>query len=425
MANYFHKQVLTRKPNHIVRPRLIHPLARDLCLLYSHSHSKGELTSRSAQNVVPLTLSGGANYAIDQYGRHLYLDATDGAAESTGGLEPPFSNPSTSITVMTKMRWPTTSGNQCFMFSARRPGVSDAYAVGNDPSITNHDPRFVVDGNWTTAGAVALPNSLLSPVWLVGRWRSGSPVSIYVYDEFGYLIASTSTGNLTTTITYDTAGDQTEIHIGNPGLYEEHHHYFDAIWARRLNDSEVLQVIRNPWQLLNPRVQSINFPVAGGTVITITPATMAQLIGQNYNVSAANDIQVSVGTMQPLIGRVYTIIKNTIITLTAGVYQRYIGQNYTILGAIISIVGTINDAILATVGGPSRAKGLLNFYQTNGATSNDLDDAEREFLVARGIVSRTLDDMWFEFLDGIVSITLTGSLPDMKLQWWAEGAPLV
>jgi hypothetical protein len=53
---------------------------------------------------------------------------------------------------------------------------------------------------------------------------------------------------------------------------------------------------------------------------------------------------------------------------------------FTVLGSL-GFVGTIQDRLLA-------------FYQANGATSNDLQDAEQQFLVARGIARANVQDMW-------------------------------
>jgi hypothetical protein len=44
----------------------------------------------------------------------------------------------------------------------------------------------------------------------------------------------------------------------------------------------------------------------------------------------------------------------------------------------------INDAILAKTAGKTVQEGMLAYYLANGATSLDLDDAEREYLLANG-----------------------------------------
>lgn len=151
---------------------------------------------------------------------------------------------------------------------------------------------------------------------------------------------------------------------------------------------------------------------------------MAQLIGKDYNVSAANEILQAVGTMQSFIGQAYNLIKATVITPIVATYQQYVGRDYTVVGPIVVLFNSMMDAILGTTGGPTINDGLLAFYLANGATSGNLADAEREFLVARGVSTSHRADMWYEFLTGIVSLTLTGNVNDMKLEWWSNGAPL-
>lgn len=77
---------------------------------------------------------------------------------------------------------------------------------------------------------------------------------------------------------------------------------------------------------------------------------------------------------------------------------------------------SINDEILRATGGPTINEGLLTWYQTNGALSDDLQDAELEFLVNQGQAPRDLQDMWFLFLGGLGH---TGALDDRRYQYWS------
>lgn len=80
----------------------------------------------------------------------------------------------------------------------------------------------------------------------------------------------------------------------------------------------------------------------------------------------------------------------------------------------------IDDCIASSVGGAK--DGLLTYYQTNGATATDLQDAERQFLIARGISNGDLDDMWETYLVGKGYL---GSVADMKMIFWCtnNGVP--
>ena len=81
----------------------------------------------------------------------------------------------------------------------------------------------------------------------------------------------------------------------------------------------------------------------------------------------------------------------------------------------------INDAILLATGGPSIDDGLLSHYQAGGATSNNIIDAETQFLIVQGAVPSGVAGMWRELLiaggfdtDGI-------HLDDMKFLFWDGG----
>lgn len=74
------------------------------------------------------------------------------------------------------------------------------------------------------------------------------------------------------------------------------------------------------------------------------------------------------------------------------------------------------------------------YYRANGATADDLAEAERQFLVAK-LVTRSDDlyDMWKEFITGPIATALTlfhGSPPptdtieNMKRYWWMASTPL-
>ncbi len=58
----------------------------------------------------------------------------------------------------------------------------------------------------------------------------------------------------------------------------------------------------------------------------------------------------------------------------------------------------------------------LAHYQSGGATSDDLQDAEREFLLVNvpgGL--GTNPDLWYQFLVGNGGV---GALQDMKVAYW-------
>jgi hypothetical protein len=58
---------------------------------------------------------------------------------------------------------------------------------------------------------------------------------------------------------------------------------------------------------------------------------------------------------------------------------------------------------------------LIAYFQTNGATSEDFDDAAEEFLIAQGQTDDvSLNDKWFAYLGGL---GYTGTLADRRAEW--------
>lgn len=63
----------------------------------------------------------------------------------------------------------------------------------------------------------------------------------------------------------------------------------------------------------------------------------------------------------------------------------------------------------------------LAYFQAHGATSQDYDDAETQFLDAQvGITLANVNDMWLAYL---TSLGKTGALDDMLLQFWSAPPP--
>ncbi len=83
----------------------------------------------------------------------------------------------------------------------------------------------------------------------------------------------------------------------------------------------------------------------------------------------------------------------------------------------------LNDCILQAVGATGESQlndGLVKHYQANGAVSNDLNDAEVEFLVANGATpGQHVQDMWQQLLPPVVGFS--GDLNDMLLPFWCAG----
>ncbi len=69
-----------------------------------------------------------------------------------------------------------------------------------------------------------------------------------------------------------------------------------------------------------------------------------------------------------------------------------------------------NDC-LNEITGPGQINELkLKHYRDNGAISNNLNDAEYEYLLAQGVSKKHISDMWHEFLK---TKGFSGALNDM------------
>jgi hypothetical protein len=83
-----------------------------------------------------------------------------------------------------------------------------------------------------------------------------------------------------------------------------------------------------------------------------------------------------------------------------------------------------NDCVSAYLPGDSDDynEKLIAFYQENGATSDDIQDAEREFLVAQGVSTAATPDMWYELL---TVLGYSGTLSGMLQEYWCSPDPRV
>lgn len=77
----------------------------------------------------------------------------------------------------------------------------------------------------------------------------------------------------------------------------------------------------------------------------------------------------------------------------------------------------MNDIILALLGPGHINDLLLDYYKVNGASSNDVTDAEYEFLIAVGASPGDVEDMWHEYLTGL---GYSGHINDMLYIYWSS-----
>ena len=75
----------------------------------------------------------------------------------------------------------------------------------------------------------------------------------------------------------------------------------------------------------------------------------------------------------------------------------------------------INDCIVDALGSSHINDLLVAYFQSQGASSNNINDAEREFLIAQGMTVAANNAMWYELL---YSLGYSGSLTDMWKDFW-------
>ena len=103
------------------------------------------------------------------------------------------------------------------------------------------------------------------------------------------------------------------------------------------------------------------------------------------------------------------------LSLNGSLANSYAQGNHVVY--VVPITSDIQDLILIKTGGPTLHDGLLAHYKSNGATSDCLCDAEREFLIVNGASLACNVDMWNEYLSGLGYV---GDIHDKFLSYWAN-----
>lgn len=84
----------------------------------------------------------------------------------------------------------------------------------------------------------------------------------------------------------------------------------------------------------------------------------------------------------------------------------------------MSAINTLQYLALGTLGYTGSLNDrLLKYYKANGATSNNIQDAEVQFLKAQASVTvkKQINDMWKQYL---LALGYTGTLQDMLYAFW-------
>ena len=85
-------------------------------------------------------------------------------------------------------------------------------------------------------------------------------------------------------------------------------------------------------------------------------------------------------------------------------------------------MSALADEILRATGGPTVNDGLFAWYGAQGGVGSALADRERSLLLSKGAFTGTNSDLLYQWLR---SLGHTGSLDDMRLQFWTAEADFV
>jgi len=329
---------------------------------------------------------GSPEVLVDLYGRHVQLVNTDTDSMHVAGDAQPdmLLSITTEVTAITRMRWRSTSGNNSFFFGELVDG-GDSWVLQNNPWGGNHDPRFRVQGVGTAQGGATLTGSILSPWWLVGRWKSGDYVTLDVYDDDGILIASSASASTVGGSMNHAPGAPSTIWLNKAnGGGEDFNSYFSAAWNRRLSDEEVLKVVRNSMQLF--RTPNHYDRIVAPSAASGVSGTLSQTL-DNVTSSAQGNVDNSGSLSQTLDN----------ITSTA---SGFLGTDSTLaqtLDAITSSAqgnvdnaGTLSQTLEDIT---STASGTVGTDATLAQTLDAIISAAQGNVDNAGTVSVTLDDI--------------------------------
>jgi len=144
---------------------------------------------------------------------------------------------------------------------------------------------------------------------------------------------------------------------------------------------------------------------------------------QKYLQSTSNGVQATLSQASGTVNASYLTIKD--INATGGAtWNAYVTNNNINAGNntgwdFYLPVNSIYDSLRLRGYTGTVTDMLLQYYKTNGATSNSLQDAESEFLILKGFTSGSNTDKWYAYLR---SLSFTGTVTDMLFNYWKDPA---
>ncbi|REK56680.1 MAG: hypothetical protein DWQ49_09930 [Bacteroidetes bacterium] len=165
----------------------------------------------------------------------------------------------------------------------------------------------------------------------------------------------------------------------------------------------------------NPISLSLNGSLANSYVQGAHTSSAQTFTGNPISLSLNGSLANSYAQGNHLTGAVVFTGNPISLSLNGSLANSYAQGNHVVY--VVPITSDIQDLILIKTGGPTLHDGLLAHYKSNGATSDCLCDAEREFLIVNGASLACNVDMWNEYLSGLGYV---GDIHDKFLSYWAN-----
>lgn len=144
---------------------------------------------------------------------------------------------------------------------------------------------------------------------------------------------------------------------------------------------------------------------------------------QKYLQSTTAGTQATLSQTSGTISASYLTIKD--INATGGAtWQAYVTSNNVNVGNntgwdFYLLTNSIYDSLRLRGYTGTVTDMLLQYYKANGATSNNLQDAESQFLIIKGFTLGSNTDKWYAYLR---SLSFTGTVTDMLFNYWKDPA---
>ena len=333
----------------------------------------------------------------------------------------------------------TRSASNAWEIRSFTDGVFLQESTGSSGPMPHTEISSIVLGNWITGDTA---DSAISAIWVMEGLLTDAEHFVFCHDiwqvlepqvPMTYFVPSGAAGVVSGTLTetldaFTVAADALSIWTGSTNATLE-----DTTLVGTGN----LVVVSGS---LAETLAGITATASGSTYAT---GSLSETLDAVTLAGTGNIVGLVVGSLSETLdaltssatGTVYThssgdltealdgttlVGTGTTAVLVSGVLAETLDNFTSTSDAAAALTSTIVDLMtrslidLGYTGGTVQM--LLQYYQANGATSNGLADAEKQFLLARGVTaSDTIADMWVEYF---TSRGFTSSLTQGMSDFW-------